>query len=376
MLPDCSRETGGGVAERTLHLSRALVARGAVCTVLTLDIGIDEARRQDWSHVRLVALPCLSERFFVPAAGPRTFASIVAEHDVIDLASHWTLLNAFAYRAARAARVPYFVHPAGALGIVGRSKALKRTYNLVVGRRIVRDAAGHIAVTAAEADAYSTYGIQPYQLTVVPNGVELPPEHPVDPGAFRVRHDLADRRIILYVGRLAAIKGPDLLLNAFADVVSTVGNYALVFAGPDLGMLDSLRRIAEERGVSDSVRFTGHLGGPEKEAAFQACDFLALPSRREAMSLVALEAGARAKPVLLTDQCGFDEAALIGGGVLVPATVAGLRDGLRTMISRQEELPAMGRALQALVRQRYTWEAAAGHFLALCERTVPASRAV
>lgn len=370
VLPNCSRETGGGVAERTLHLSRALVAHGAACTVLTLEIGLDRARRQDWSHVRLVALPCLSERFFVPSAGPRAVGSIVAGHDVADLASHWTLLNAFAYRAARIHRVPYFVHPAGALGIVGRSRALKRTYNLIIGRRIVRDAAGHIAVTASESAAYSEYGIGQEQLTVVPNGVELPTADVADTGAFRARYDLADRRIILFVGRLAAIKGPDLLLNAFADIAPKIRAYALVFAGSDFGMLDSLRRLAEDRGVSDQVRFTGHLTGPEKEAAFHACDFLALPSRREAMSLVALEAGARAKPVLLTNQCGFDEAASVEGGVLTTATVTGLRDGLREMIGRAERLPTMGLALQALIRRHYTWAAAADRYLALCNRAV------
>ncbi len=59
--------SGGGTAERTLQVSRALVRAGAECTVLTTDIGIDRARRQALSGVEVVALPCLVKRFYLPA---------------------------------------------------------------------------------------------------------------------------------------------------------------------------------------------------------------------------------------------------------------------------------------------------------------------
>ena len=358
------------MAERTRHLSKALTDRGAECTVLTLNIGLNDRRRREWSHLSLRVLPCLSERFYLPGAWPGAIVSAIAKADIVELTSHWTILNALAYRASRDLDIPYFVHPAGALGITGRSARVKRAYNFVVGRRIVRDASGHVAVTRGEVPQFEAYGVSQDRLTLIPNGVDAPETSGVDPQSFLVEHSLEGRRVILFVGRLSLIKGPDLLLEAFANIADRMPEYSLVFAGPDLGLLDSLKRVAADRGITERVRFVGFLGGAEKEAAYSACEFLALPSRREAMSLVALEAGVRGKPVLLTDQCGFDEVESCGGGHVVGANVGEISGGLLMMAKQQAQLPAMGQALQSLVRHRYTWAAAAETFLELCAKTV------
>jgi glycosyltransferase involved in cell wall biosynthesis len=73
------------------------------------------------------------------------------------------------------------------------------------------------------------------------------------------------------------------------------------------------------------------------------------------MSIVALEAGACGTPVLLTDACGFDEVASIGGGKVVPASVEGIAAGLREMASQPENLHEMGERLKSLVQRKYTW---------------------
>jgi glycosyltransferase involved in cell wall biosynthesis len=172
--------------------------------------------------------------------------------------------------------------------------------------------------------------------------------------------------VILFMGRLSHIKGPDLLLSAFADAAAAIPEYDLVFAGPDDGLQASLEREAADRGISGRVHFLGYVRGVEKECAYAAAEFLALPSRREAMSLVALEAGARGKPVLLTDQCGFDDLEAVGGGRLAQATVASLRDGLLQMTADRGLLRTMGQALQRYVGQRYTWSRAAQSFMGLC----------
>lgn len=373
VLVTCDAATGGGLAERTRHLSKALVERGAESTVLTLDIGLDARRRREWSHSRFLALPCLNHRFFVPLARRGQIAAAVAAADVVDITSHWTLLNALVYRAAGRQRVPYVVEPAGSLGIVGRSARIKRAYNLVVGREIIRRANGHIAITSGEIPQYAAYGISPDRLTFIPNGVDAPEAAVVDTEAFRAKHGLAGRRVILFVGRLSIIKGPDLLLEAFASVSADMPDHVLVLAGPDLGLLDSLKRLAVQRGIADRVRFVGYLDGADKEAAYAASEFLALPSRREAMSLVALEAGVRGKPVLLTDQCGFDEVESCGGGLVVGADAAAIAAGLRAMNTRSGQLAAMGLSLKSLVQSRFTWAAAADTFLELCAKATRTS---
>ncbi|WP_207956321.1 glycosyltransferase family 4 protein [Rubrobacter marinus] len=95
---------------------------------------------------------------------------------------------------------------------------------------------------------------------------------------------------------------------------------------------------------------------------------LAVPSRQEAMSIVALEAGISGTPVLLTDRCGFGEVAEVGGGQVVPATVEGLRAGLDGMLKDTEGLGQMGEKLRAFVAERYTWGTAVERYLKLYRR--------
>jgi glycosyltransferase involved in cell wall biosynthesis len=86
------------------------------------------------------------------------------------------------------------------------------------------------------------------------------------------------------------------------------------------------------------------------------------------MSIVALEAGISGTPVLLTDQCGFDEVAEVGGGRVVAATAEGLREGLVSMLKDPARLSEMGTNLQRFVGERFTWASAAERYLALYSR--------
>jgi glycosyltransferase involved in cell wall biosynthesis len=357
--------SGGGTAERTHQLCRALVAAGVTCTVLTLDIGIDARRRQVLDRVRLIALPCLLRRFFVPRISWRQLRSEVEAADVVHLMGHWTLLNALVYLAARASGRPYVMTPAGALPIIGRSRLLKVLYNFLIGRRIVRCAAGHVAITAGEIPDFSRYGVAPEKVVVIPNGAPAAAPGSVDCTRFLAQHGLAQRKFVLFLGRLAYIKGPDLLLEAFIKAASRLPNLDVVYAGPDGGMLTQLRDMAARHGLERRVRFIGYVGGAEKVCALRFCELLVIPSRQEAMSIVALEASVYGKPVLLTDRCGFSEVEQAGGGRVAAATATAIESALVEMASNPDELARMGKRLESYIKHHYTWDGAAAKHMEL-----------
>lgn len=368
--------SGGGTAGRTVSLCRALSALGVQTSVLTLDIGLDAQVRAELGDTRITALRCLNRRFYVPAPAQERIRSAVAAADVVHLSGHWTVLNALAYRAARLRGTPHVVTPAGGLRAFGRSARLKHAYNSVVGRRTVRTAAAHIAITAAERQDFAAYGVPPDSVAVIPNGVRA--EEFADPGesAFaelRARLGGGTRPFMLFVGRLNPIKGPDLLLSAFAAVTERLGDVRLVLAGPDEGLGPALQAQADAAGLHDRVVLLGPVDGAVKAAAYRMARLLVVPSRREAMSLVALEAGASGTPVLLTDACGFPEVERAGGGLLVPATVQDLADGLLALLSHPGQLAEMGQRLQGLVLADYTWERAARSHHDLYHRLLDAS---
>jgi glycosyltransferase involved in cell wall biosynthesis len=161
----------------------------------------------------------------------------------------------------------------------------------------------------------------------------------------------------MFMGRLNSIKGPDILLDAFNKVKDKLQNYHLMLVGPDGGMLSELKNMVETFAIDRKVHFTGYLGDAEKSQAYHAADLVVIPSRQEAMSIVVLEAGITGTPVLITDQCGFDEVEHIGGGRVVSATVDGLKDGLLEILRDPGDLKSKGKKLKEYTLENYTWDA-------------------
>jgi glycosyltransferase involved in cell wall biosynthesis len=279
----------------------------------------------------------------------------VREADVIHLMGHWNILNALVYFAIRKQNKPYVVCPAGALPIFGRSKLFKKIYNLVIGHKIIRNASMCIAVTPDETGSFISYGVNQDKVHVIPNGISDTDFIAEDNKYFRKKFDLGVRPFILFVGRLNLIKGPDLLLKAFCEIKNKFPDIDLVFVGPDGGMLAELKGIVRNANVDDRVHFLGYLGGADKSRAYHAAEFLAIPSRHEAMSIVVLEAGVSGTPVLLTDQCGFNQVADVGGGWVVPATIKGFRDGLTGVLSNPGQIKVAAEKINKYVVENFTW---------------------
>jgi glycosyltransferase involved in cell wall biosynthesis len=89
------------------------------------------------------------------------------------------------------------------------------------------------------------------------------------------------------------------------------------------------------------------------------------------MSIVVLEAGVAGTPVLITDQCGFDEVARIGGGHVVPATIDGLQAGLLSLLKDSTKLNSMGEKLRQFVRANYGWDRLVDQYLELYDKLIP-----
>ena len=356
---------GGGTAERTLQMSKFLVESGVQCTILSTDLGWDPNKANQPAGVRVILLPCLWARFYFPRISMKVFREVVSQSDIIHLMGHWTVLNALVYLFATLFRKPYVMCPAGALLAYGRSKGLKSFYNSVIGRRIVKKAVRCIAITPRELGDFEGYGISGERVTVIPNGIDPSAYQGGDGTVFRQHVGLGDCPFILFLGRLNKIKGPDLLLRAFAELDNNFEKYHLVFAGPDDGMLGELKVLALSTQTTSRVHFVGYVGGETKLNAFRSAQIIAIPSRREAMSIVVLEAGIMGKAVLVTDQCGVDEVSRVQGGYVATPSVGSIASGLSYLLGDPKELKTMGENLRAYVTEKYGWKSVVKEYVNL-----------
>jgi glycosyltransferase involved in cell wall biosynthesis len=349
---------GGGTAERTLQISKALYVAGHDVTVLGLNIGLPDRPSMLPSGVQLILLRCVNDRFHIPLVSWSWLRKMVGTFDVVHMMGHWSLLNALVARAARLEGIPYVVCPAGALPVFGRSSVLKRIYNFLLGRRLVRYASAWIAVTEDERLHFVDYVVAPEDVTVIPNGIS-PEDYSDQQDDMNTVAGLASNvPYILFMGRLNPIKGPDLLLDAFVQIAKRWPDLQLVFSGPDGGMLEVLRERAALSNVDGRVHFPGFIGGSNKISVYRNAKFLVIPSRSEAMSIVVLEAGACRIPVILTDQCGFNGVQSVGGGLVVSPDSGSIELALDRLLSAEAgELSRMGADLHDFVMTSFTWSA-------------------
>lgn len=367
-------ETGGGTAERTFQISRFLQKAGIQTSVLTLDIGLDGVRRNELEEV--VALPCLNRRYFVPWASQDVIQKMVAAVDVIHLSGHWTILNALVYKSCRRQRKPFVFCPAGALTTFGRSLKLKRVYDAWVGRELAQSAAECVAITDQERSDFAAYGVPAERVTVIPNGID-PGQYTCDPDAeCRIRQlfRIGSAPYLLFLGRLNAIKGPDLLLEAFSKVAGRFPEFHLVFAGPDGGLQASLMESVRQSPLKERIHFPGYVAGADKTATLRAATLLAIPSRREAMSIVVLEAGISGTPTLFTDACGLNGIAALGAGTMVEASVDALAGALGALLADLPALRKTSACLEVLVREKYLWDMQAARYVTLYEQVLGRAR--
>jgi glycosyltransferase involved in cell wall biosynthesis len=362
---------GGGAAERTFQLSKYLASQpNTYCQVLVLNLDLEPSRTIDCESVEVISIAVLWKRFYLPIFWSRRICKAVVKADAIHLMGHWTILNAIVYILAKYHKKPYLFCPAGALPLFGRSLILKRIYNVLIGRSIVKDAAFRIAITKKEVSDYLGYGVNLSDIKVIPNGVVF--DSCIDKAKSLSKAELLDRfylsntiKYILFMGRLNRIKGPDILLEAFAEISSELPNIHLIYCGPDGGMLNQLKKRSIELNIKNLVHYVGHVDGVIKALFYQYADLLVVPSRQEAMSIVALEAGIYKTPALVTRECGLPEIQTIHSLLEAPANAGCLGRNLLTLFARPGLLYQLGVSWNEYVVRNYTWSVVVKMYLNL-----------
>ena len=350
-----STNLGGGTAQRTRDMSIHLSRAGVDCSILTNNEDLDNPANGIPEEIEVHALQYVSRRFYIPLPTSMKLLTLFRQADIVHLMGHWTPINILAYVLIRFYRKPYVVCPAGALPIFGRSKLFKRFYNKIVGKRIIKNADGCIAVTPDEISHFLSYGVQEEKITIIPNGIDAEVGELADEARFREKYGIQNVPYILYIGRLNSIKGVDLFIDAICKISrKTLGDYHVLVAGRDEGLLEVLKSKVSQNNLTNQIHFIGFIEGSEKRRAFKSAELLVIPSRQEAMSIVVLEAGIVGTPVLITDRCGFDQIDALQCGWVCSASVEGVTEGLRSFF-KSNLGNEYGNNLQKFVLENYVW---------------------
>lgn len=233
-----------------------------------------------------------------------------------------------------------------------------------------------VTVSYAMKDELIGLGYPSEKIHVVWNGVD---PNKYDPGkisqeereAIRRRYGIGeDEFMILFVGRLTPVKGPDKLIMAMPYVLEKHPNAKLVIVGK--GEMESyLTNLAKSLGIVDKVKFRFEfISERERIAHYAAADVAVFPSLYEPFGIVALEAMAMEVPVVVGARgvSGFRESVVPYGpeqtGYHVnPYDPKDIAWGINCILDDPKRARQLGKNGRQRVLREFTWRRVA-------ERTV------
>ena len=162
---------------------------------------------------------------------------------------------------------------------------------------------------------------------------------------------------ILFLGRLHAKKGVDLVITAYLNLIDEFLDFpALVIAGPlDSEYAQKMQKLASN---CDKIIFTGMLINDLKWSAIYCCDAFILPSHQENFGISVVEALACGKPVLISNQVNiWKEIDHGGAGLIENDTLSGALNLMKRWFKMSfHEKKQMSQNASLLFNRKFTIE--------------------
>ena len=182
--------------------------------------------------------------------------------------------------------------------------------------------------------------------------------------AFRQRHGVENKRLIISVGRLVHRKGQDRLIQALPKILDEVpdAHLLLVGEGPHRKELD---RIAATVNVETAITFLGRLHLDDLPKHLGIADIFAMPSRDrlaglevEGLGIVYLEASSCALPVIAGKSGGAVDALIDGEtGLLVNGeSIEEISSACIRLLKERDFSAALGKRGSEWVRDQWSWD--------------------
>jgi glycosyltransferase involved in cell wall biosynthesis len=380
VIPSVAARTGGPAAA-VVELARTLERRGIESPILATDMAFpaqtgrsdrvtpaDLPPRADEAPIRLFPAQRPYRLAYAPELG-RALRETVEGADAVHVHSLYLYPQLAAFREAARRGIPYVVSPRGALDpwLRRRGRARKALVELLWQRRMLEGASALHFTSEEEARLVADVAPGVPRL-IVPNGIRWRDFQELPHGdAFRAR-ELGGHTgpVVLNLGRLAAKKGLDLLVRAFARVAAQMPDARLVLAGPDdEGRRPVLAALAKREGAQ--VTFAGMLRGGERLEALAAADVWALSSHTENFGFAVVEALAAGLPVVISPAVNLaSEIETAGAGVVCELEPGAFGDAILSLLCDERRRREIGERAREFAR-RYDWDALAPQIVEMYE---------
>lgn len=230
-------------------------------------------------------------------------------------------------------------------------------------QKITRRADGLTACSAFLANqAISLEPLLAGRIEVIHNGADVEK-------FSNARPSLKHPPYIFAVGQLAPHKGFDLLIRAFTLVAEKYPAVELWIAGEGSQHL-ALEALIRENDLTARIRLLGRVGENEIASLMTGALFIAMPSRRDAFGIVALEGMAAGKCVLATPVGGLPEFLLCPPNRMIPLDLRSWVQVLDEWLGDPDQLDGSSNIKMA---EKHSWQLAAGKYFQVYQQVLSLS---
>ncbi len=303
----------GGTSDLMYKIAKAQKKAGLSPVILSGDYKFDYDLAKKLKGVDFIICKSFFDKlgFSIMPSMIWKLIKVSKEIDVVHMHVFRTFQNVILYFFCKIYSIPYVMDAHGAVPYHKNKRFLKKLFDFVIGKRMLRDA----KILVAETDV----GRQEY-IEIMPeldkNEIAvLSPPFDTDEfinlpkrGKFRTKFNLeSEKKIIMFLGRIHYIKGNDFLIKGFAEALKKRDDLFLVLVGPDDGHMEECKDLVNNLGITKHVLFTGFLGGEHKNSALVDAEIVVQLSRFEQGAWAPLEGVLCKTPIIVTSDTGTGE---------------------------------------------------------------------
>ena len=311
-----------------------------------------------------------------PLAAPFRIRKDIKNYEIIHIHEHRQTLAIIVSHFARKNNIPYIVQAHGSVLPFFQKEGLKNLFDKAFGFRILHNASCVFALTEVEKEQYLKMGVDEDKIEIVPLGINLEEYDNIpEKGKFKSKFNIGDDdKLVLFVGRLHEIKGLDLLIDAFNDLIHDNGDndenssIKLAIVGPDDGYLSKLEEKIEKYSLEGNVIVTGLLYKEEKQEALVDSDLFVMPSKYESFTSSGLEAMACGKPLVLTKNNHIHDWVDGNVGIACDDDRDSLRKAIEKLLFDEELSNSFGENGRKLINEKYNWDMINNQIISIYKR--------
>ncbi|MBI4993484.1 glycosyltransferase [Candidatus Wolfebacteria bacterium] len=368
----------GGPIESVHELNKGLVKNGVEVVVYTtnidgskvLNVPFDQA--VDIDGVKVFYFPITFRPWQYSYKLHCALEKNIQDFDLVHITSIFLSISTLGAYYARKFNKPYIISPRGSLMFepMKKNEWKKKIYiSLIEKRNLAGAEAVHFTVEKEKND-YLNLKLSLEKAIIVSNSIDVRGFNIIarDNIEFRKKFKIAaDKKVILFMGRLHKIKGLDTLIPAFARVLEKEQNAVLVLAGPDENNYKKeIDKMIIDYELQDgkNVIFTGMLVGDDKISAYRESEVFVLPSYSESFGMSVIEAMIMRLPVVVTKGVGVG--IFINksrAGIVVDKNEDDLSEAIVLILKNKNLGKEMGERGKKMIEEEFSQEMVAKKFL-------------